>query len=263
MRSRSASFATCSWLVFTTFTVLGAFTIGSVIAPRKAQAAFGLYAQVGLGYGQFGGSELVTEDDKSRSDDFPIEAGADGCCAKGGVAFQVRAGYVLFGFLAPEFGIVGNAWDIGSNIGGGGFVGGGLRLFPIGLFQALDMDVGSFPIDIGLGAMLAWSLVGKEFAYTGRAVVLDAFAEIKLSEMLSAGLKVDIGLPTYSDFVFTDYNNSVGRCLDTDGSQSPRNALAVPGGKDSLICNGRGPKATFVSPQLIVTFHFDILNEGA
>src|SRR5438874_1371250 len=135
------------------FAVIGA-------CPRPALAVSGLYGQLGIGYGKFSGNSMITS---KTTNDVPVIG--DGCCPSAGPAAQLRLGYSLFGFGGAEFGILGNGWDIGSNTGGAGFVGGGLRAFPLQFLSLTGiLDNKDFPIDIGLGAMFGWAIAGKDFA---------------------------------------------------------------------------------------------------
>lgn len=222
-----------------------------VLPSRRAAAANGLYTGLSIGYGTFTGNRVIIQDDGA---DRPItEAGR--CCPKGGLEFELRLGYALFGAVAPEFVFVGNGWDIGSDAGGAGFIGGGLRLYPLGFLTLVDMDTSDFPIDISLGGAFGYAIVGKDFAYTGSFFGMDLTAEYILSEVISIGARLNYILPSYSDFVFTDYEDNLGRCLDASGGQDPDGPIVQKG---SVSCNGSGPSTTFLSPQLVATFHFDL-----
>jgi hypothetical protein len=228
--------------------------------PANAFAVSGLYGQLGLGYGKMGGSNLYTA---KMGDDLPI-TGA-GCCPSAGPVTSLRLGYSLFGFGGAEFGLVGHGWDLGSGTGGAGFVGGGLRAFPLQFISLLGLETADFPIDIGIGALFGWTILGKDFAYTGRFFDFDLTVEYKLTEWMSAGLKIDIVLPAYSDFVYTSYKNNTGRCLDSGGDQVSGNPPKPVDAsntdvikKDSVACNGSGPSTSLVAPQVVFTFHFDV-----
>jgi hypothetical protein len=230
-----------------------------LLSPSPARAVSGFYGQIGLGYGKVGGSNLYTT---KMGNDLPV-TNNDTCCPGAGPAASLRIGYSIFGFGGAEFGIVGNGWDIGSNPGGAGFVGGGLRAFPLQFISLLSpFDVNDFPIDIGIGGLFGWSILGKDFAYTGTFFDFDIHVEYKLLDWLSAGLKLDVVLPAYGNFVYTSYKNNIGRCLDSGGNQvvngqpvSDANSDVI--NKNSASCNGSGPGASLVSPQVVFTIHFD------
>lgn len=222
-----------------------------LMPAENASAANGLYTGLSLGYGAFSGNRLIIQDE---GNDLPVtEAGR--CCPKGGLEFELRLGYALFGAVAPEFVFVGHGWDIGSDAGGAGFIGGGLRLFPLGFMTLLDIDTSDFPIDVGLGGAFGYTVVGKDFAYTGTWFGLDLTVEYILSEVVSLGARLSYIKPSFADFVFTDYDEDLGRCLDASGSQD---GTQTPFKKGSAACNGSGPTTSFISPQLVATFHFDL-----
>lgn len=228
-------------------------TSALVVVPEEARALSGLYLQLGVGYGKYGGSELVLEEEANTVDK-PVTG--SGCCANGGVASQLHLGYSFFG-IAPELGIVGNAWDLGKDTGAGGMVGGGLRIFPIDVLAMLGLDFTELPIDLGVGALLGYALVGKAFAYTGLGINFDAHIDFEITSFLSIGAKLDVGLPSFSDFVYTDYKNDVGRCLDDDAIQIQTGENDGRRAKSDQACSGRGPKTTYLAPQLLISFHFD------
>lgn len=231
------------------------------VPSGSAQAASGLYLQLGIGMGSFTGSELTVQEQTGTGD---IPQLGDGCCAPPGLASQFRLGYSLFGFGGPEFTFVGTGWRLGGeDAGGAGYIGGGVRAYPIkfiGLFTGLDTD--DFPLDMGIGLSFGYSLAGQDFAYTGSFWDLDFSFEYKLASFVSAGVKLDTIFPSYSDFVYTSYSNDRGRCLNGDAVQTNPDGSTNPLGpgtdKGSLTCAGRGPKTILLSPQVVVTFHFDL-----
>jgi len=226
-----------------------------LLAPAPAFAIGGLYIQIGTGYGQFGGSELITEEQPSGPD-LPLTG--EQCCAKGGFTLSLRGGYSFFG-VAGELGFVGNAWDLGKDTGGGGIIGGGVRLFPLDLLKLGGAEL-DLPIDLSIGAMFGYTLVGKNFAYNGVGIDVDFTAEYMLTSFLSLGVKLDIGFPQFSNFVYTDYKNNVGRCLDDAGEQITTGDNAGRINKSNASCTGRGPSSTFLAPQLVATLHFDVFD---
>ncbi|MCA9548732.1 MAG: hypothetical protein KC933_01780 [Myxococcales bacterium] len=242
-----------------TLAALGAaLWLALALNPTAAEAGSGLYLQLGLGYGSFSGTELVTQEVPGGKDgigDYPDTDSAT-CCPGPGLATQFRLGWSLFGFGGPEFGLVANGWDLGNSAGGAGFIGGGIRLFPIKFLGLLGLDDKDFPLDAGIGVMFGYSLVGKDFAYTGTFWDVDLHVEYKLTSFLSAGVKFDAIFPKYGDFALTSYKNNRGRCLDSGANQDLVNQ-AVPIDRDAADCAGRGPETTYITPQIVFTFHFD------
>lgn len=244
-----------------TLSGLGLALAALLLAPSPAHAASGLYLQLGLGYGQFSGSELVTQETTSPNGDIPDypDLDPDTCCPGPGLSTGLRLGFSLFGFGGPEFGLVANGWDITTEAGGAGFIGGGVRLFPIKFLGLLGLDDRDFPIDAGIGVMFGYSLIGKDFAYTGTFWDVDVHVEYKLASFMSAGVKFDAIFPTLGDFALTSYKNDRGRCLDSGASQDLV-GQPNPVDRSSANCSGRGPKTTFITPSIVFTFHFDPLD---
>lgn len=245
----------------------GALMTLALVAPaRPALAISGFYLQVGGGYGKLAGSDLiVTKANGGNSQPAPNGSPDPGPTA------QARLGYSLFGFGGIEGGILAHGWDLGANTGGAGFAGGGIRLFPLRFLGLLGLETSDFPIDVGVGGMFGYALIGKDFAYNGTFFDFDLTVEYKLFEFLSAGLKIDFVVPQLNNFVYTDYGSNLGRCLDANGHQlSTDSNTGVPMGplgpqpndqvtKKSLAqCGGgKGPSAFLASPQVVFTFHFD------
>jgi hypothetical protein len=244
-------------LVFARSLLTAVFVTVILATPGLARASDGLYVGVGLGYGSFSGDSLITTKIPG-SNDLPMQG--SNCCPNGGLALDLRVGYSLFGVVAPEFAFTGDGWNLGSNTGGSGFIGGGLRLFPLGLAGVMaDTNFSDFPIDISIAADYGYTIVGKDFAYTGSWIGFDGTVEYKLSPTVSLAFKLAYFVPSYADFVYTDYNNNVGRCLDGNGTQI---GLDQPGQpelkKNDAVCNGKGPAASFLSPTISAIFHFTL-----
>ena len=107
-----------------------------------------------------------------------------------------------------------------------------------------------------MGNLTTRTIAGLDFAYTGTVWDVDFHVDFKLASFFSIGVKLDVAIPKYSAFVYTDYKNDRGRCSD-DGTQD------IAGGifdKGDANCTGDGPKTTFLSPQVYFTFHFDPLS---
>lgn len=228
--------------------------IGLLMAVcRPAYAISGLYLQLGGGIAEYSGRQLIVREDPNR-DTFP-ETDGDACCVPTAIAAQFRLGYSIFGFGGPEFTFVGTGWD--GFAGGGGFLGGGLRVYPLRLFSLAGFDTDAFALDLSAGASFGITLVGEDFAYPGTFWDFDFTVEYKLASFLSAGVRLDIILPNFDDFVFTSFSNDRGRCLDGSGNHILDN-MGATSPREDLDCNGRGPSTTVISPQLVFTFHFNL-----
>jgi hypothetical protein len=223
--------------------------------PEPAHALSGLYLALGVGYGHFTGDQLVVNE-QDGPNDLP-DYDPDRCCPGHGLAAQFRLGFSIFGFAAPEFGIIGDGFGVGSNEqGGAGFVGGGVRIFPIHFFSLMGLDDASLPIDAGIGVLVGWTIAGKDFAYTGTFWDVDFHLDFKVASFFSVGVKLDVIIPKYGSFVYTDYKNDRGRCADHGTQVIEANTID----KRDANCVGDSPSTTLLSPQVYLTFHFDPLS---
>ncbi len=236
---------------------LTAATLSTLIAvAAPAYATSGIYTGLSFGYGAFSGSRLVITDD---GQDHPL-TDSNVCCPEPGIAMEFRLGFDIEKIIAPEFVFAGHGWDLGGETGGAGYIGGGLRVFPVGLIGLSGLDVTDFQevISLSFGAALGYTLVGKDFAYSGSFFGIDATAEYMLTDVVSLGFRLTVMMPSYGDFAWSDYGDDRGRCLDPSGNQVDPLGLAGP--KSSASCAGNGPNTTYISPQLSVTFHFDVID---
>lgn len=227
----------------------------ATLVPATAEAAAGLYLQLGVGYAAFQGTKLVMVE-QPVAGDIPIDSSDDACCAGPGLGMQLRLGFSVFGFGGPEFFFVGNGFNGFS--GGAGYVGGGIRAFPLKFLSLTGLDTSELPIDMGIGLGFGYTITGQDFAYTGSGWDLDFHIEYKLASFLSAGIKLDILFANYGNFAFTSFKNDKGRCLE--GINQDLGRGIIDASDRDAQCQGDGPSTTLLTPQLIFTFHFDILD---
>ena len=227
--------------VLTCSVAMGLLTVTS----SPAHAISGLYLQLGGGVADFSGNELIIAEVTDGQED----RDPDTCCPPLSIGTQFRLGYSIFGFGGPEFTFVGTGWD--SFSGGAGFIGGGIRLYPLKFFSLVGFDTESFPLDLTAGANFGYAIAGQDFAYTGTFWDFDVGLDYKIASFLSIGARLDIILPNYDAFVYTSFANDRGVCYDTVafGESQP---------KEDLQCEGDGPSTTILSPQLVFTFHFSL-----
>ncbi|MEO1234091.1 MAG: hypothetical protein AAFZ18_34875 [Myxococcota bacterium] len=237
-------------------------------SPASARAASGLYLQLGGGYGAWSGNELVTRE-LDEPGDVPLTG--DGCCPSGSLALQARFGLALFNTVAPEVFAFGSGWNLDSDQAGAAFVGGGLRFYPLGMLDLVGVitELAEIPFDVSLGIGAGYAIAGSDdFGYEGVVFAVDAMAEWVPSPWFSVGLKLDVFLPSYDSFALTSRSANEGRCLDEtatqifDPSLGGRGDGVIPREQAGTLCptNGRGPSTTVVSPQLVMTFRFDVFD---
>lgn len=222
-------------------------------APAHAKGVAVPYASLGLGIGTLSGSRvIVTQVPGSR--DLPVEPGSSGCCPETGFGLEIRLGVKLFDAFAIEGGVLGQGWDLGGNIGGTGFAGGGARIYLLGLIETIT-DPLELPVELSFGGFFGYTLVGKDFAYEGTFAGFDATLDFEVADFLNIGARANFITPSYNPFTYTDYNKAIGRCLDSGGNQV--NAPAVHQ-KGDETCSGSGPSASFFAPQVVFTFNIDV-----
>ncbi len=221
-----------------------------MLANSPAHAISGLYLQVGGGVADYSDSQLNMEE-LPDTNSFPVEGSSPPLA----IAAQFRLGYSIFGFGGPEFTFIGTGWD--SFGGGGGFIGGGVRLYPLKFLSLAGMDTDEFPIDLSTGVNFGYTIVGQDFAYTGTFWDFDVTLDYKVTSFMSVGARLDVLLPQFDDFVFTSFSSDLGRCLDSSGNHDLSGG-GVPFPREDAMCSGQGPDTTILSPQLVVTFHFNL-----
>lgn len=232
-------------------------------SPASALAGVDLRLELGGGYGAFTGNELVVTE-QSGGGDLPLYG--NGCCPSGLGTVGFRLGVDLFEVAAPEFIFLGGYFNQDGEDGGSGIIGGGVRIYPLGILDLAGLvDLGDFPLSVSLGAGAGYILTGSDFAYEGHAFGFDLTLGYRLASFFSIGAKVDLWLPNYDAFALTSYSGNRGRCLDGGGQQiltgGPNGDGIVSGDDTGIECpgNGRGPSTTFISPQLFMAFHFELI----
>lgn len=247
MTTRYNALFTHSIKVFTAATVL------SLAIPAQADSLVTPYVSFGNGYGIVDGASLVVT---QRPGDVPYMRGEPGCCPEGGYALDFRLGAKMFDLVAIEGGVVGQGWNLGEDSrGGAGFGGGGFRLY---LLSALEKAIGDFglPIELSLGSLFGYTILGKDFAYTGFAYGFDGTLEWAATSFFSVAFRLNVFTPIYDTFVYTDFDGEQGRCLDAAGVNSVASPIHAKGTMD--CSSGSSPEAAFLSPQLVLNFYLDV-----
>lgn len=219
---------------------------------NAASAGDGLYASVGLGTGSFTGSNLITKDPNGSN----VPAPCATCGPDLGFTFDVRAGFSFLATIAPEVVFVGNTEKFHD---GAGFIGGGLRFYPLGLAQrVMTRSEPLIPFEASIGGSFGYTMLGDGdgFAYTGMFVGVDGTFAYILADFVTLGLRFLFIKPMLDDFIFEDFGGDQGFCLD--GSGLPVGTDAPPRNKSQAGCSGSGPDTAFLSPQVLVNFHFDV-----
>lgn len=238
-----------------------------------ALAASGLYIEVGGGIGLQSGDDLILYERTGPNDeplpgDLPSFDEED-CCGRTGGVGDLRIGWGIGGYVAPEFGLIGNVFDTSDDFGGAAYIGGGARVFLLKLLSIAQLPTDKWPIELSVGTLFGYTTIGRSFAYDGWFFAVDPKLDFKVTPFLNIGFKVPVFMPNYNGFQITEQATDSGRCLNASGRVPFNDAngnrvadvgeVAPPLPRDLAGCgaNAAGPDATFVAPTLTLTFHFD------
>lgn len=233
-----------------------------MVTPNPARAVSGVYIELGGGASFFDTNEmgiLTTEDLDLGGMTLEQPNNAETPPTSGAATF--RLGYSVFGVAGAEFMFVGSGWR--DFEGGGGFIGGGIRLYPLGIFQVLGLLDDEFPVDLSVAGGFGYTIVGQDAQYEGTFWSISGGLDYRVTSWFSVGAHIDILLPNYSNFVVTNRSADRGVCLDSTGQISSMSmSVSATGeiiGDERGECSdvdGRGPNVTVFVPQLVLTFSF-------
>ena len=239
------------------FTLASALVLGFTLTgttEAKAQTVATPYLSLGNGFGIVDGPGVIISQ-MPNSGDVPLMGGTAGCCPEGGYAFDFRLGVKFLNSFAIEGGVLGQGWDIGSDSRGGtGFGGGGVRLYILGTMEEFMGDF-NLPIELSIGSLFGYTILGKDFAYTGSFAGFDGTLEWFATDFFALAFRINLFTPYYDNFIFTDFDGERGRCLDGAGVNSAAQVIHPRG---SMSCDGSSPSASFISPQLVLSFYLDV-----
>lgn len=251
------------WSFWTLRAAALAVGLAAASSASEARAASGFYLDVGGGLAFSNGDDLIVYEDPAQ-DSVPIRD-PDDCCPPLGGAGSFRLGYGIAGYVAPEFTLVGNIFDAGNDIGGMGFIGGGVRLFPFKFLNLVGLSMDDFPVELGIGNNFGWGVTGRDFLYQGFVHDLDLSLAFRIASFFDIGFRTDFLFTYYDNFVYTDQGTNRGVCLSESGT-FPENYVAQPAPlgdiviRDQASCSGNGPDANFIIPQIFLSFHWDPLS---
>lgn len=229
---------------------------GLLGSPSDARATSGFYLDVGGGLGFQNGDDLIVYEDPGQ-DSVPVRD-PDECCPGTGGAGSFRFGFGIFGYVAPEFTLVGNIFDASDDFGGSGFVGGGVRLFPFKFLNLVGLSMDEFPIEFAIGNNFGWGVAGRDFFYQGFVHDLDLSLAFRVADFFDIGFRTDFLFTYFDNFVITDRDADLGVCLSESGSfpvDFDPSTDIVP--RSTAQCTGSGPDSNFIIPQIYLSFHWD------
>lgn len=234
----------------------------TLLSASEAQAASGFYLDVAGGFALANGDDLIVYEDPSQ-DSVPLQD-PDDCCAPLGAAGSLRLGFGIFGYIAPEFTVIGDIFDASDDLGGMGFIGGGVRLFPFKFLNLVGLSMDAVPLELAVGNNFGWGVTGRDFLYQGFVHDLDLSLAVRVADFFDIGFRTDFMFTYYDNFVYTDEGSNQGVCLSESGT-FPVDYVAQPAPVGNIVvrdvanCSGSGPDANFIIPQIFLSFHWDPL----
>lgn len=210
----------------------------------------GLYFEFAPGYGNFMTDEVFVAQDKLGQSSFSP---------------GLKFGLNLFGWAGAEATFAGHFWDIGSDPGGGGYVGAVGRITPLEVLTFVipsTVELPSLqgpvnwhnrPFDLGFSMGGGYTIIGEDFAYQGAYFQWGFDFKYFITPNFALGFDLPFRHTMYTPFRYTDYNNAIGFC--TDGGSITGGQISAAQGESA--CTGRAPDALFFAPALTITGNFD------
>lgn len=228
----------------------------------------GFYLQFAPGYGVLDAEEAIVEKDTN-------EGGRDHATAD--FVPQLKLGVSLFGYGGIETDIAAYGWDLTkSERGGGGFVGGTVRLQPleiVGHFIDPSLQLPSIsppgPVgwddrffDLGVYVGGGFTMLGEDYAYQGSYIKYGFDLQFYITPNFAIGLDFPFRTASLEPFRYTNYAEGLGYC--TDGATirtGDGTGLVVPDSignngprvKDGEGCKGAAPMLSMFTPSLTIS----------
>ena len=248
--------------LLTVFSFLGLFMFSAQSMARNGN----FYFQVAPGYGTYTTEDLVI--DKSKN--LPVT----------NFAPNLQMGLNLFGYAGVFGELTAFGWDIASgDIGGGGFLGGGIRVLPLELLQFLwphvwpDMPLiptatnpdgvtwHDRPFELGLYWGTGYHMLGEEYAYEGDYSKWGFDLQYFVTDTFAVGLDFPFYYPTFDAVRITDWEDNYATCVDGanfDSQYRDGNIVSTfPKDQAGDRCTGVPPQGAFNSINLTITMLAD------
>ena len=242
--------------------------LGCLFFSTEGQARNGaFYFQVAPGYGTYETTEVVID----KSGNFP----------ETNFTPSLQMGLNLFGYggFYGEFTAFG--WDLtSSNIGGGGFAGGGVRILPLELLQYLwphvwpDMPLiptasnpegvswHDRPFELGLSWGMGYHMLGEEYAYEAEYTKFGIDLQYFVTDTFAVGLDFPFYTPIFEPVRVTDWEDNMAACVDGGDfvvtKEDPSRYRIY--NKDQITddtCTGVAPRGSFSAAYLTITMLAD------
>ena len=211
----------------------------------------GLYFEFAPGYGNFITDEVIVDD--------------SGGLGQSSFSPGLKLGLNLFGWAGAEANFAGHFWGIGSDPGGGGYIGVVGRITPLEILTYVvptDVEIPTLHgpqnwhnrnFDLGFSMGGGYTIIGEDVAYQGAYFQWGFDVKYFITPNFALGIDLPFRHTMYSPFRYTDYEDAVGFC--TDGGNITGGLITAKQGETD--CTGRAPEALFFAPALTITGNFD------
>lgn len=211
----------------------------------------GLYFEFAPGYGNFMTEEVVVD--------------TSGNLGESSFSPGLKLGLNLFGWAGAEANFAGHFWGVGSDPGGGGYIGAVGRITPLEALTFViptTVEIPSLqgpvnwhnrPFDLGFSMGGGYTIIGEDFAYQGAYFQWGFDVKYFITPNFALGFDLPFRHTMYAPFRYTDYNNAVGFC--TDGGNITGGQISAEQAESA--CTGRAPEALFFAPAVTITGNFD------
>lgn len=230
--------------------LVAAFTFSSTASARNG----GLYFEFAPGYGNFMTEEVIV---KSRESNGTI-------LGESSFSPGLKLGLNLFGWAGAEATFAGHFWGIGSDPGGGGYLGAVGRITPLEVLTFVIPDTVEIPtlqgpqnwhnrnFDLGFSMGGGYTIIGQDFAYQGAYFQWGFDVKYFITPNFAVGIDLPFRHTMYTPFRYLNYEDAIGQC--TDGANVTGGIISAT---DADTCTGRAPEALFFAPAFTITGNFD------
>lgn len=252
------------------------FLIVAVLLAASSAAARngGLYFELAPSWGFYSTDEVIIEEGNDNFSDVPVATFVP----------ALKLGVNLFGWAGAEAHVTGLFWDLEDDPGGGGMLGGVVRVTPLevltyvlpdtveipSLFPPGPVKWKNRPFDLGFSMGGGYTLVGEDYAYQGGYFQWGFDVKWFITPNFAIGLDFPFRHMLFQNFRFANFNNRTGYCTDHEEAYVPAGNVDVPV-SDSAgeqgpqinvtdaddLCDEPPPDAFFFAPAITITGVFD------
>jgi hypothetical protein len=234
------------------FTIVCTLLLSTLASTSASARNGGLYFELAPGYGNFMTDEVIVDD--------------SGGLGQSSFSPGLKFGLNLFGWAGAEANFAGHYWGIGSDPGGGGYLGGVFRVTPLEALTFVvpaDVEIPSLqgpvnwhnrPFELGVSVGGGYTLIGEDVAYQGSYFQWGFDLKYFITPNFALGIDIPFRQALYTPFRYENYQDAIGNC--TDGGTITGPLISADAAVDACK-NSRAPEALFFAPALTITGNFD------